>query len=73
MNSINIVSYIIPIIIIVAVVAIICVLIMAMKKYKASKPLTIEEKIVLLDNQLSAGTITKEEYDFQKEELLKNI
>lgn len=43
------------------------------KENKAKCPLTLEEKIVLLNNQLSAGTITKEEYDNQKAELLKNI
>ncbi len=51
----------------------IVVAIIVIDKRKAERPLSLEEKIVLLNNQLSAGTITKEEYDKQKADLLKNI
>ena len=60
------------IIVLVAIFAVI-VICKYFKRKKAERPLTIEEKIVLLNNQLSDGTITKEEYDAQKADLLKNI
>ncbi|MBR2013395.1 MAG: hypothetical protein IJ995_04190 [Clostridia bacterium] len=43
------------------------------KKKRAERPLGLEEKIVALNNQFSAGIITKEEYDRQKAALLNSI
>ena len=60
-------------IIVAIVVAIAIIVIKTMNKKKTEPSLSLEEKIVLLNNQLSAGTITKEEYDKQKADLLKNI
>lgn len=61
------------ILIIVGIIVAIIVTTKIINKKKTERPLSLEEKIVLLNNQLSAGTITKEEYDKQKADLLKNI
>jgi len=49
------------------------IVVKTVKKKKVERPLSLEEKIIVLNNQLSAGVITKEEYDAQKADLLKNI
>ena len=68
-----IISLFIPAILIIIGIVVAIIVIKTINKKKAERPLSLEEKIVLLNNQLSAGTITKEEYDQQKADLLKNI
>ena len=60
-------------------IALIVVVIVAIRKSRKKKKaaparqLSIEEKIMILDNRLASGVITKEVYDAQKASLLKNL
>lgn len=65
----------IPLVIFIIVVGIIVArnVTKTIKKKGAERPLGLEEKIVALNNQFSAGIITKEEYDRQKADLLNSI
>ena len=57
----------------IALAVVVLVLVTTKKSNKQARPLTLEQKITLLNDRLAAGTITKEEYDRQKAELLKSI
>ncbi|MBO5323642.1 MAG: hypothetical protein J6A88_06040 [Oscillospiraceae bacterium] len=58
---------------ILALVILATLIIRTLVKKKKNRPLSIEDKITMLNTALADGKITEEEYKKQKAELLKNL